>query len=428
MSLLSPALLCLASAPAAQVPANEVQAPFEDLDFGAAAERATATGRILMVALVAADSADRQRLAAEIRENAEAAQWIEAEVVAIAVDAEVHPELVGRYEVGAIPTVLWLEADGAELGRVEGLGPPGRLLRAARGARELARSIGELRGRLAEAPDDPELYLALARACAEVPARALQSFEEAWRLGQGVPGFARQRLGPLSSEVAALAKHYAPAKKALLRWRNAALEGLADPAGPEALRSAEELAAINRVRDDVRSTADEYERLRAGAAAPREVLEALFDHEVAGLYYAEKRYAELLEGLGDVFARTELLFADLEATRARERPADDGRPAPPLAGDRRFTGQAQELYQRTGMYLEVLLRMGREEEARKLLDFVLLREPAPGAYFSLWRGANRGGAPELAGEIHERGRAALSERELEGFESQIERSQGDREH
>jgi hypothetical protein len=417
MNLLPHALLLTASA--AQVPASPVQAPFQDLDFEAAAARAMAEGRILLVALVAADSEDCRRLTAETWSNAEAVQWIEEEAVAIALEAREHALLLGSYEVHAIPTVLWLEAGGAELSRHEGFVPPGRLLKAGREALELERSIGELRGRLAEAPGDPELYLALARACAGVPARALQALEEAWRLGRGVPSFERARLGAVLTEVAALAREYDPARKALLRWRSAALEGLADPAA--ALRSAGELAAINRARGDPRATAEQYERLRADPAAPREVLEALFDHEVAGLYFAEKRYAELLEGLGDVFARTEQLLAELEADRARERAS------PPPAGERRFAGLTQALHARTGMYLEALLHEGRGEEARDLIDFVLLREPAAGSYLALWRAAKKSGAPELASEIRERGLAALSGRELEELESQIERAERERE-
>ena len=423
MSLLPLPLLCLAWA---QVPAGEVAAPFQDLDFEAAAARATEAGRILLVALVAADSEDCRRMAAETWTAEDAVRWIEAEAVAVALDAPAHAELVLRYEVGVVPTVLWLDGDGAELGRLEGFAPPGRFIRAGGAALELRRSTVDLCGRLAASPGDPELWLALARACAGVPARALQAFDEAWRLGRDVPSFAHLRLGPVLTEVAALAQRYAPAKKALLRWRNAALEGLADPTAPEALRSAVELAAINRARDDARSTAEQYERLRADPAAPREVLELLFDHQVAGLYYAEKRYAELLEGLGDVFVRTELAFAELEAERAKERAS------PPPPGEKRYPGPASALYGRIGMYLEVLLHVGREDggrgdEARELVDFVLLREPAAGAYVALWRGAKKGGAPELAAEIHERGLAALAGRELAEFKSQIERAQGDRE-
>lgn len=61
-----------------------------------------------------------QRMDEEVFVDAEVAKWLDARAIAVHVDAEAGegPELVERWHVQAYPTLLWLDASGAERGRL----------------------------------------------------------------------------------------------------------------------------------------------------------------------------------------------------------------------------------------------------------------------------------------------------------------------
>jgi len=411
--LLCAALLCGSQDPVEPGPA----APFEDLAFEAACARAAEAGRIVLVSVVGPDCDDCRRLAEHTWSDDGAARWIEVEAVAIEVEAGERADLVERYAVGALPTVLLLEPDGVELDRFEGFSRPARFINLFKGALELREVLQDLRPRLDENPEDPELYLALARAYASVDRLepAVEAFDTAWRVGRGVPLFERVRTGQMLNELGRLTLQYPPAKKTLVRWRRDALNVLADPSSPDAVRAAEEVSAINRFTHDALDTLELYERMRATPGVPRAVLDALFDNQVFGLYYGQGRFAELAEGVGDVFVRTDELFANLELWRTKEREG-----TVPPGEEPMVSILANSLYARTGMFLDMLLQLDRGDEARQLVDLVLLREPTSAAYSALMRAARKGGAPGLAREIADRGLAALGKRELAQFQEVVD--------
>jgi hypothetical protein len=250
---------------------------------------------------------------------------------------------------------------------------------------------------------------------------AVEAYDAAWRLGRDVYPFERIRTGAVASGLGRLSANHAPARKVLIRWRLEALEALRDPTTPEAVVAARELSAIFRVQQDALGAAALYEQYRARPETPRPVLEALFDGQVAGLYHSQERYQELAEGLGDVFRRLEEEFVELDVWRAKEREGT----VPP--GEEPMVGVlANSLYAHASMYLEMLLRLEREDEARQLVDLVLLREPYARAYVALMRAARQGGSAQLAREVADRGLEALPRRERVELEQQVERFFKDR--
>ncbi|HKQ61077.1 MAG TPA: thioredoxin domain-containing protein [Candidatus Polarisedimenticolaceae bacterium] len=118
--------------------------------------------------------------------------------VTLKLDADVHENLVSRYEVEALPTLLFLDGEGQELGRIEGRIGAGplreRLEQVQRGYAAYLRDLGHA--------EDAEAAQHVASYLIEIgsPRRAVEHLRRALRAARGAPEETRERLELLQAE------------------------------------------------------------------------------------------------------------------------------------------------------------------------------------------------------------------------------------
>lgn len=216
MRLLAIALgLVLAPAP----PADE---PFAELTFREAAARASREGRLLLLDFTAAWCPPCRRMEAQTWPDAELRAWLAEHALAIQVDLDAEPELARRFDVQAIPTVLFLRGeavldrhtgflDAPEL-RAWGAGLlEGRTMADAREA-ELVRMA---RSRDASTLHDYAEELAHLGRLDEAAA----AFVRAWDASRSEPSMVGVRHSFLLSDMLDLAERHPPARPAFERLR-----------------------------------------------------------------------------------------------------------------------------------------------------------------------------------------------------------------
>lgn len=137
-------------------------------DFEGALAAAKSSGKLVFVDVGAYWCPPCRQLEEEVFTRPEVGQTIGERFVALHVDAEKGegPELVARYKVQAYPTLLVLEANGVEKGRiVDALEPP-KLLEALATIAGGGSALAELEKKVAAAPDDLQARYELATAYA----------------------------------------------------------------------------------------------------------------------------------------------------------------------------------------------------------------------------------------------------------------------
>jgi hypothetical protein len=202
------------------------------------------------------------------------------------------------------------------------------------------------------------------------------------------------RVRKVLTEVELLAVRFSPARQRMLKWRRTALGALETGELDDQLLAARELSALNSHLSEPAAMLELYLKMRDAGDVPQELLDALFDGQVAAQLYNQKRYEELLAGLRDPLVRVEKLFVELEEIRAR---VADGRlpPEETSAADVMQSG----LFASSSLYFETLLRVGRRDEAVELMEYVVTREPVAQSYIVMMRAARKAREPKLAKKI-----------------------------
>lgn len=95
-------------------------------DWDAAFDRARAQNKVVLASFEADWCVWCRRLETTTYRDAKVASLLDAAVVPVALDVDRNGrELSDTYEVDGLPTVVVFDADGRELGRIDGYVPPG---------------------------------------------------------------------------------------------------------------------------------------------------------------------------------------------------------------------------------------------------------------------------------------------------------------
>jgi thiol:disulfide interchange protein len=105
---------------------------FVDLSFDAAERKAGTEGKLVMIDFFATWCGPCQMLDRDTWPDADVRRLMAERTVPIKVDAEKETALAARYGVEAYPTVLFVRADGVEVGRLVGFRSADDFLAAAR--------------------------------------------------------------------------------------------------------------------------------------------------------------------------------------------------------------------------------------------------------------------------------------------------------
>lgn len=369
---------------------------FRTVSFESALAAAKKEKKLVVVAFASAASEESRKLEKTTLADSRVRAFLAERVVAIRVELEREEDLARRLRVEAVPTVLFVDAEGAELDRLTGFLEPQRFLSIARGSLQGKDALARARARVAADAKDVRARLEIARILLDRGSHAEALAELLWCFDHGAegdPAFAAERTTTLLSEIARLGQAFPAALEQLVMRSNAAAERIRS--GAMRPRDVEDVLAI----DDKLSRSDHavglYDALkeRPELAEARRRLAPL----VLVVLLTDHRYADAIEAVGDPAAEFEKRTAALvEAEKAA------GAQAPAGGGEELARRRRDTL--RTGCeYYEMLLGARRAAEAAKVLDRVLAFDARVGTYEKLIDHAMRANQPIVAREVGRRG-------------------------
>lgn len=355
------------------------EAPFADLTFEAASSAAERQGKLLMVDFYTTWCPPCKMLDKTTWKDAQVCAWLEKHTIALKVDAEKDRELSRRYGVRGYPTMVFLRPDGSEIGRLVGYRDAAAFVR-----ESSALLAGMDRpGTGGPASNDPMARMKHARTL-EQNGKLKEALEEyLWCWDQGTkhePAFRGVRESFLLDDIKRLGAQLPAATEALKSRRDAAEK--ATLAGEATSRHAAELCALNRVLEEPRRSLGVFDQLKekgeSGLAARREMSPYLID-----VLLADRRYADVLDGRGDVTAQ---VIRDIELIERMDRQAK----LPKEQQKQMMEFMRGRLRADAGKFYEALLGVGQHEQAERIAERLLLFDAASGP--ALLEHARRAGA------------------------------------
>ena len=309
-------------------------APFEDISYPQALEKAKADDKIVIIDFYTTWCAPCKMLDRITWPDPRVRQWLDKNAVCLKVDAEVSHEFARRFKVRAYPTIVFIKADGEVLDRAVGFMMPAKFIDAAEGA--ISGKDAFTRAREAfEAGDqnDPMHRDDYARKLV-----TLGKYDEAlkhflWCFDHGLEhqsSYVGVRASFLLNSIKELADVYPPALKALKERRDRSeaqvrdfvagkklkkpknkekgiagfLGRLVGPDLPAIFRVAGDVAALNDTLGENARTIGIYDQLRTDdRSESKQARKALF-HRIEDDLMKARRYEEIIEDGDPVFRVT----------------------------------------------------------------------------------------------------------------------------
>ena len=111
------------SADKPEAAAHKVEPPFQNLTYEAACKKAKEENKAVFVDFYTVWCGPCKQLDKTTFKDKKVQTWLNEKTIAIKVDAERQKDLAKRYSISAYPTLLFVKADGAEIGRSMGYAP-----------------------------------------------------------------------------------------------------------------------------------------------------------------------------------------------------------------------------------------------------------------------------------------------------------------
>lgn len=378
--------------------------PFRDLGFDAARAAAKAQEKVVFVDFFTTWCGPCKKLDATTWKDERVVAWLGDRTVALRLDAEKERELAKRYRVAAYPTLLFVDAEGHEVGRLVGYLDADAFLAKAPETLSGISELDRVEARLKESPDDPSLRQQRGELLMREGRNEEALAELLWCFDHGNEhdrGYAGVRVSFLLTSLSRLGRAYPTALEALRERERAAREAvLAGHGGVEEAMEAMDVAALNRELHQPGRTLELWETLRDRG----ELLtarEALFDH-VLDLLLEAGRYEDVIEGAGDVMQRVRRRIETFERTR------DEAKESGELGTDYDASAfMLQTALNEGAKYYRAALATGRVELADSISS-ALLEVSATARAFALFaRTAAEAGDFARADALLERGSHAV---------------------
>jgi len=387
--LLAATWLALTLAP--RFPAAQGEGPFRTLTFETACEAARKENKVVMIDFFTTWCGPCKKLDAVTWKDEAVVKWLTERTVPLKIDAEQEEALAGRFKLDAYPSLVFVQPDGKELGRLVGFKEPQPFLSAANDLLAGIRASDRIKAQLEEKGwNDPMLRQSYAdelvreRRYEEALGHYLWCFDHGLEYRQSYYGV---RLSFLLGRLNELGKKHPQALVELRKRRDAAKTALLD--GTATLDQASEFGSIDKYLGDDRLTLEVYDKL--ASVEPKTIdgrrtdpRPGLFRH-VKDLLIEERRYADFLAGVGD----PEKYYASrLEHHRMSSAMGPDD---PRLAehGRQRHVDEASEIY-------EALLGAQKDEPAARIKTRILEFDASEKTLETLAEHASRAGRTEIA--------------------------------
>lgn len=372
-------VLCGAAFVATPLATAKSSPAFVDLGFEAALQRAAAEQKIVFVDFYTTWCGPCKMLDDSTWQDAAVIALLQAEAVALKIDAEKERDLARRYKVEGYPTLLLLKADGTEIDRIVGYRDATKFISEFNAGLAGQTSLARARSAVANAPSGPAQVQArylLGNELARTGQPEAALAEYLWCYDEGMvkeTSFYGVRLSFLLGSLSRLAQSYPPARDALVLRRDAALTAAQQP---EASRQTmAELVSLNRTLREEDATLAFFDTLPAGDPRRKGLAMSLFDKLVE-----IQRYADAVSGIP---------FA--EATQRLDRFL-----ALPQGSETEVQRMNHDLVSKAfTRYLEAFAGAGELEHANELLRRARAFDTSPAALASLRSALERAGHPEL---------------------------------
>lgn len=379
--------------------ASSVQAdePFRTLAFEAACSAAKSEGKVVMIDFFTTWCGPCKKLDAVTWKDEGVVKWLAEKTVPLRIDAEKEEVLAERFRIDAYPSLVFVQPDGKELGRLVGFKEPQAFLSAANDLLAGVHASDRIKKQLEEKGwNDPMLRQDYADELVRE-----RRYEEAlehylWCFDQGLehrPSYAGVRLSFLLSDIVQLGKKHPQALAELRKRRDAGKESLLD--GTASFEQAAEFSAIDRVLGEDRLTLEVYDKL--ASVEPRTVdgrrtnPRATLFREIKKLLLADRRYADFLAGAGEPEGYYNSLL-EFYRMAYGSRTKDD----PDLTS----FGRRNHVEEASGLY-EALLGAHRDDAATRIQEHVLEFDASRGTYDVLAKSARRAGRAEIAEKLEQ---------------------------
>jgi thioredoxin-related protein len=372
---------------------------FRDLTFEQALVEAKKTGKIVMADFYADWCTYCKKLDQTTWRHHDVMEWIEANAIAIKINGEVEFSTKQRYDVHKFPTVVFIRADGSKIDMHVGYVPAFDFMDVANKTL-FGKTTIELAKDAADAqPNDPMVRKTYADKLAQRFQYPLALTEYLWCLDEGVQhnrAFASYRDSFLFWDIARFGKKYPAAIDALKeRAKTAEAELLG---GSGTVEGARHLTLLNEAAGMGADTYRVWSQIQESADLDNALADEMFD-AVFKVLIAERRYAEIAAGVGDVFKRID---QRIQRYWMNSQSMGEG-------VDEELTAILREQVVKDGaQYYEAMLGAGQAETAAQIATKLLEFQESGQTFAALIASAVRAEDLETARALGERGLAELS--------------------
>lgn len=377
---------------------------FSDLSFEQATAQAREKEKLVFIDFYTTWCGPCKKLDATTFKDPRVIKWIKERAIAIKVDAEQQQALAKRYQVSAYPTMLFVNGDGVEAGRL--LGYVNAELFMTRAAVAIQGDGGEnnLEAAAKTAGNDPFARQEVAVAMIYQGENSAALKHMLWCLDEGARAnrtYRGARFNTLIPIIAELGERYEPANKALAERRDKAAERMVAKAA-----SADDVmmfVTVNRQLREPRKTLELYDKLRAAGKLSR-FAEQLMLGDVVKMLADARRYDDVMRATSDpdkTVAMALRRFQQVTAAKIMKRNV------PAQIRRQMLEMEAQRAVRDLSAYFEAAVALGREEDANKLAERFIKFANKPWTFEWLIRSARRGGDQSLAQSLLQIGKSNL---------------------
>jgi len=391
--------------------ASRGEEPFAKMSFKEACAAAKRDSKVVLIDFYTTWCGPCKRMDKTTWKDKKVIAWMKEKTVALKVDAEEDVELAKKYTIEGYPTIVFIKPDGTEIDRLVGGRDADGFLEDANAALSGKDGIARAKEKLKGKENDPSQRMQYGRSLEQKGKYDEALDEYLWCFDHGLensPAFAGVRLSFLLSNILQLSAKLPRAREELIKRRDkaeATINGKS-MSKEEAIRMRSgammEFVAINRTFGDDQKTLELYDKLikqdEIDAVVGRLIL-----REVSQQLVKEKRYADLLKGVGDPKAFVEQAIAQFDQIQAitKAQVRDHAKEFASI-----MKRSLMEEY--TPVY-ESLVGTGQHKQAEWVSNKLIEFDGSAETYIALMKRAVRAGNNELARKL-----AASAAKSLEG--------------
>ncbi len=278
------------------------EGPFRELSFDDALVAAEKANTVVFVDFFTTWCGPCKKLDRVTWKDEAVQAWLTANTVPVKIDAQEEPKLTERFGVEAFPTLLLIDPDGVECGRIVGYLDPEEFITAAREALKGFSASERVERKLLVTPNDPALRKRHGAALVQEGRFEEALAEYLWCYDEGLnhsPSFRGVRSSFLLSSINSLGKRYPEAWIALREREAAARESVLSGEGDH--QAAGDVVAICRELGESKRILELWDALieqdRMDARMRQTLIGVTLD-----LLMEAGRYRDALHGVGDIDA------------------------------------------------------------------------------------------------------------------------------